>query len=256
MSEQDSRPASLRRKMNISLDYRIIIFVLISIIIGLILAWQPWRDAPNSTDRTIKVTGQAKISAEPDEFVFYPSYEFKNADKAAALKELTQKNEEVVNGLKKLGINDNKIKTQSGGNNDGPKTTEYRTDSTYRLSLTVTVNNDKEAQKVQDYLVSTAPYGSVSPQASFSEAKRKELENQAREKATLDARSKADQSANKLGLKIGKVKSLEDGTGFGGIQPYSAQNDLGVSVLPSSKLSIQPGENDLTYAVVIEYYVK
>jgi SNF2 family DNA or RNA helicase len=44
----------------------------------------------------VSVSGSATLKAEPDEYVFYPSYEFKNADKTAGLKELTAKSEEVV----------------------------------------------------------------------------------------------------------------------------------------------------------------
>jgi uncharacterized protein YggE len=120
--------------------------------------------------------------------------------------------------------------------------------------LTITVNDKALTQKVQDYLVTTSPTGSVSPQTTFSEAKRKELESKARDEATKDARSKAEQSAKNLGFKIGKVKSVEDGSGFGGIVLRE-----GLTMASDSKatsLSVQPGENDLHYTVTVTYYLR
>lgn len=223
----------------------------------MLFAWRPW-NASKTSDRTIDVTGTATVSARPDEFIFYPAYEFKNVDKDAALEQMTAKGNEVVAGLKNLGVEDKDIKTNSdawayptavrgeGGSNE----------TTYTLRLTVTVRNDELAQKVQDYLVSTTPTGTISPQATFSEAKRKELENQAREAAITDARSKAEQSAKNLGFKLADVKTVNDGSGFG---TYSIFNGLIAEArdnIASTSLPIRPGENKLTYSVTVTYYIK
>ncbi len=245
-------PTPVKMKLNISLDYRTLTVILVVVIAGMLALWQPWND-PRSSTRTIEVTGQAKLSAVPDEFVFYPSYAFRNSDKAAALAALTKKSDELVSKLKALGVADNKIKTNSAGYSY-PLYDKVSGSATYSLQLTVTVDNKDLAQKVQDYLVSTSPSGAVSPQANFSDAKRKELENKARDEATKDARSKAEQSAKNLGFSLGSVKTVNDGTGFGGI-PYPA---IGVQqdVAESKQLQIQPGENDLTYTVTVSYFIR
>ena len=186
------------------------------------------------------------------------SYQFKNADKAAALAELTKKSDEIVKKLKDLGVPDSKIKTNSGGY-DSPiyyLEDDDKTTPTYTLSLTVTVTDKDVAQKVQDYLVTTSPLGAVSPQPNFSDAKRKELENKARDEATKEARQKADQSARNLGFAVGQVKQVTDGAGFGGIVYPTrglAADAVGAEV---QKLSIQPGENELSYTVTVVYYVR
>ncbi len=246
-----------RRKLNISLDYRLISIVLLAVIAAMLFAWRPW-NASKTSDRTIDVTGTATVSARPDEFIFYPAYEFKNVDKDAALEQMTAKGNEVVAGLKNLGVEDKDIKTNSdawayptavrgeGGSNE----------TTYTLRLTVTVRNDELAQKVQDYLVSTTPTGTISPQATFSEAKRKEIETQAREDAIKDARRKAEQSAKDLGFKLADVKTVNDASGFG---TYPIFNGLIAETrdnIASTSLSIRPGENKLTYSVTVTYYIK
>jgi uncharacterized protein YggE len=246
--------AQKTQKLQISLDYRFISIGLLLAIVVLLFIWKPW--GAKATDRTVQVTGQATISTRPDQFVFYPTYEFTNTNKQAALDALTAKSADIVAGLKKLGVADKDIKTNANGNNwyypvysDGK--------STYNLSLTVTVNSDSLAQKVQDYLISTTPSGSVSPQSDFSDKKRKEIEDQGRDQASKDARKKAEQSAKNLGFKLTAVKSVNDGTGFGGypVPMYDGKSAMATDSAGSS-LSIQPGQNDLTYTVTVVYYIR
>jgi len=242
-----------KNKLNFSLDVRLIIVVLLAVIIGMFGVWKPWAAATTS-DRTIKVTGEAKLTAEPDEYVFSPSWQFKDVSKDAALAALTKKSNDVTAELKKLGIEDKNIKSNSNGY-DYPVYFNSSTDITYTLSLTVTVASKDLAQKVQDFLVTTSPVGAVSPQADFSTAKRKDLESKARDEATKDARSKADQTAKNLGFKIGKVKEITDGTGFGEIMPLSA--GMAATALDTKpSLAIQPGQNDLNYSITVTYFVK
>lgn len=245
---------SKTNQLSLSIDYRLIIAVLLLIIITMFALWRPWDD-PRGKDRSVEVTGQASVKATPDEFVFYPSYQFKNADKQAGLAELTKKSNEVVAGLKKVGVADNKIKTSSDGN-AYPIYGEDDKTPTYTLSLVVTVSKQELAQKVQDYLVSTTPLGAVSPQSSFSTELRNKLESQARDKATKDARAKADQSAKNLGFTVGAVKSVKDGTGFGGDIPFARGGVALDTQVAQEKLSIQPGENELNYTVTVTYFVK
>lgn len=255
----DSAPLKTKKSFTFTFDYRVVIGVLLAVIVAMLLLWRPWEFRADANARTVEVTGEAKLTAVPDEFVFYPTYEFKNTDKDAALKALTAKSDEIVKKLKELGVPDNKIKTNSGGSsfpvyyNDENSPSRPGT-STYSLSLTVTVSDKALAQKVQDYLVTTTPTGSVSPQATFSEAKRKELESKARDQATKEARAKAEQSAKNLGFHVGAVKSVADGAGFGEI--YPAMSGKSLDVAETTKLGVQPGENDLTYLVTVVYYIR
>jgi len=244
-----------KQSKGMMLDYRVVIGVLLVVIVAMTALWRPWEQQIDEKTRTISVTGQAKLTAEPDEYVFTPSYQFKNADRKAALDELSKKSDEITKKLKELGVADSKIKTNSGGY-DYPVYDKSDTSTpTYTLRLTVTVNTKDLAQKVQDYLLSTSPSGSVSPQFTFSDAKRAELESKARDAATKDARSKAEQSAQNLGFAIGQVKSVTDGTNFGGVYPVQDSISSGAGS-SSGSLGLQPGENDLTYQVSVIYFLK
>ena len=246
-----------KNSLNLKLDYRAVIGVLLAIIVVMLLFWKPWEPQIAADSRTIDVTGQAKVTAVPDEFIFTPAYEFKNADREAALSDLSKKSEEIVKKLKELGIADSKIKTNSDGYDYPIYDKDDTTTPTYTLRLTITVNNKESAQKVQDYLASTSPSGAISPQLAFSDAKRKELESKARDEATKEARSKAEQSAKNLGFTLGEIKSVNDGMNFDGVHPLSRE---GVSpddtTTQSSELRRQLGENELTYQGSVVYFVK
>jgi len=258
MNNEPAAPPN-KTKVSLSFDLRMVVGILLVIIVAMVVMWKPW-NATHPNDRTVSVTGETTVKAEPDEYLFYPTYRFTGAVKDTTLDQLSKKNEAIVAELKKLGVPDSKIKTDSSGYGDyysisrdpGSEAT------TYTLRLSVTVGTKDLAQKVQDYLITTSPTGSVSPQATFSDAKRKELENKARDEATKDARAKADQSAKNIGFKVGKVQKVSDGSGFGGVSPaYDGAGDLSLTEDSSKRqLSIQPGENDLRYSVTVVYYVK
>jgi uncharacterized protein YggE len=237
---------------------RIIVLVLLLIIGGMLLLWKPW-EAETKNDRTVEVSGEAKLSETPDEYTFNPSYQFKNTNRDVALEELTKKNEEVNAKLKELGVKEVNIKTNTSGYDASVYTGAESKAATYTLQLAVKTDSKEIAQKIQNYLISTVPIGAVSPQMSFSDAKRKELEAKAREAATKDARAKADQMAGNLGFKVGKIKSLSDQpNGDGGVRPLllNAEDGAARSASSQPQLGLQPGQNDFSYSVKVIYYIR
>lgn len=248
--------AETQGSVTIRFDYRWVVVALLVIIAVMIALWRPWEPRYDAQARTVTASGEATVKAVPDEYAFYPSYSFKNADKVAALAAATKKSEEIVAGLKKAGVADTAIKTSVNGYQDGLYMSgSSSSDYVYTLSLTVTITDKDLAQKAQDYLVGTSPEGGVSPQPTFSETKRKTLESTARDNAAKDARSKADQLAKNLGGTVGDVKTITDGAGFGGVTPMYAVDSVAGKAMPSS-LTLQPGENDLTYTVTVVYYLR
>ncbi len=259
-----------KNRQTIALDLRLVVALLLVIIAGMLLIWKPWDSSTSSAsaNRTIKVTGEASLKAEPDEFVFFPSYTVQNASRDTALAELTRKSDEIIAKLKSLGVADGQIKSSADSYDRGitypyPDKPGGEQVPSYTQQLTITVTKRDMAQKVQDYLATTAPTGTISPSTNFSTAKRKGLENKARDEATKDARAKADQSAKNLGFKVGNVKSVSDGSGFGGVVPFgcdgglcSGAAEIAIDSAAPSKLNVQPGQNDLSYTVTVEYFVR
>lgn len=262
MDELTSTPTqSQRHTLTLRLDLRWIVALLLLVIIIMTALWQPWKPSTGANSRTITVSGEATVKAEPDEFVFSPTYTITNSDREAALKLMADKTTELTNGLKATGVQDNQIKSNIDSySREIYYPTKPGETPSYSLQLTITVNQRQQAQKVQDYLAKTTPTGTITPYANFSDTKRKQLESEARNLATKDARSKADQSAGNLGFKIGSVKSVSDGSGFGN-QPCSngicfAEDRAVTSSDTPSQIGVQPGQNSLQYSVSVEYYLR
>lgn len=256
---QTTTPVKNQRRLRLPGGWRTVSLLLLITVAVIIWFWKPWDPLPKAGDRTITVRGTATVKAEPDEYIFYPYYQVTNADKQAAIKQLSDKSNQIVIELKKLGVADKDIQVDSSGYSDD----FYRTDdeqerNIYFMSLTVFVNSKDRAQKVQDYLLTTSPSGQVTPEGTFSESRQKQLEAEARDKAEKDARTRADQSAKNLKFKVGRVKSLED-TGFqdyygfvGGELDSAAPQDSSLG----SRLVLQPGEEELSYFVKVVYYIR
>lgn len=246
--------SSTNKRVSIPVDLRIVVLILLLIIAAMLLVWKPWiSDAAGS--RTVTVTGESTVKATPDEYVFYPTYQFRNDDKQVSIDQAAARSTEIIAKLKSLGVSDSQIKSSTAGYNDkyGIEPAISGDETLYTLTLTVTTPNRDDAQKIQDYLVTTAPSGGVSPQPTFSQNKQKQLEVKARDEATKEARTKADQSARNLGFRVDRVKSVDDGGGFDAI-PY--QTSVGIAEGSTAKLSVQPGENEISYSITVVYYIK
>lgn len=238
------------QKMNI--DLRIVCAVLLALLIVSVVLWQPWE---SSSTRTITISGEASKKAEPDEYQFSPTYQKKGTDRAAIQKELTDKVNEVVSKLKELGVDESDITLASSTYdnywNDGSD--EITTDT-----ITIIVGNKELSQKVQDYLLTTAPEGQITPYPTFSTEKRKEIEDQVRTDAIADARKKAERTVDELGARLGKVITVEDQSD-GVVMPYmmgrGEVSTMAVDVA-SSSLPVLPGKQEVSYTVLVTYQIK
>lgn len=242
------------KRVNVQFDLRIVVGILLAIVLAMLVLWKPWAQ---DTERTIDVTGEAKVSAEPDQFMFSPLYQFVGTNKDQLLATMSSKSNEVTVGLKNLGVEESKIAVNSNGYDEGIYNVGSGGETQYTLSMSITIDNKELATKVQDYLITTAPTGSVSPQAVFSERQQDELERKARDDAIKDARAKAEQTGQSLGFKLGKVKTVVDGSGFKGVVPLGVRDiaEEGTAI-SSTRLAVQPGEQDLHYTVTVTYFLK
>lgn len=271
-STPEQTPSRLPKRLSVPLDFRALSIVLGLVIIVMLAMWKPWQPAVDANTRTIKVTGETTLKAEPDEYVFRPTYQNTSNDKSTAIKGAQDNEASIVSGLKKLNVKDSQIKTNIDGYENKrslilspggttPPSGGPEGDYVYTLTITVTLSSRAQAQQVQDYLTSTVPLGPVSPTPQFSETKRKALEKKARDEATRDARAKADQSARNLGFSVRGVKNVTDGTGFG-VMPYAVgagaadMKAEGQAGAPNPTFNVQPGEQDYAYSVSVEYYIK
>ena len=139
--------AETKTSITLRLDYRWVVGVLLVIIVIMLLLWRPWEVRHDRDARTVTVTGETVVKAVPDEYSFYPSYNFRESDQAVARTKATAKSTEIVAKLKELGVKEDAIKTAINNypdyNVDGP------TDKTvYSLAITIVVRDKDLMQKV------------------------------------------------------------------------------------------------------------
>ncbi len=130
------------------------------------------------------------------------------------------------------------------------------------LSLTIALTDKSLTQKVQDYLVTTNPKGSITPMPSFSTDKQKQLQDQARDAAIADARKRAESTAKGLDAKLGKVQTIGEGQLGGGVYPMMTDTktmsalETGTTTSASPTLTVQPGEDEYTYSIDVTFYLR
>ncbi len=248
------------QSFTIKLDFRIVSAMLTVVILVMLGFWQPWSAAASA--KTISVSGTASIKALPDQYVFSPTYEAKGATEKEALASATNQTTTITVALKALGVPDKDIATASSATGNYYPYWKWNAGSkTATTSLTVTVDNKDLAEKVQTYLLTTDLTGSASPQASFSETRRKALEAEARTKAIDDAKAKATQIATELGVHVGKAQSVDTNNGYGEIMPLAsgkavAQDANGGGPVTAPAPVIYTGQNDISASVAIVYALR
>ncbi|MFZ2125707.1 MAG: SIMPL domain-containing protein [Candidatus Saccharimonadales bacterium] len=254
----------MKQSITIRLNAWIICAVLLATNLISVGFWQPWNNGSLS-DRKISITGTTTIEAEADQFVFSPYYQKTGTDQAKINTELNNISKTVVAKLKALGVSDSSIKTDASTYNYEIYYGNTGDEINGTLYITVTVKDKALAQKVQDYLVTTSATGSSTPAVSFSVAKQKTLETQARDEALKNAKEKAEASASQLGATLGKVISVTDSTSNGvtpfpwGVMPLYDAAEGSTSSKDSSSassLSIQPGLNSYSFSVEVTYELK
>jgi uncharacterized protein YggE len=221
-----------------------IIASFLAVIIILLALTRPWQNAQNS--QIIETVGQGTVTAAPDEYVFRAVYESKNTDEQTARNMADKKHQELLAQLDKLGVIRQNIKANMQ-RTERPLRDGINDETTYTLILSVTIQEQYQA-KVHEYLNTIQPTGQISQYLQFSEQKRKTIESQAIALATKNARAKAEQSAQGLGLRVGGVKKISDGYVFGYPTAWDA---LDTSTKYNTVLHF--GENDITYNVMATF---
>ncbi|MCA9347534.1 SIMPL domain-containing protein [Candidatus Saccharibacteria bacterium] len=240
------------KSFNLKIDLRILCGVLTLIIVAMLIIWKPL--SSSGSGRTIKISGEASIEAEPDEYQFSPTYQKTGTDRSAIQKELIDQVNTVISKLKEMGISESDI-TLSSSTYDN-----YWYDGANQVSsntITIKTTDKEQAQKIEDYLVTTSPQGSLTPYLTFSDEKRKTIEADARVEAIADAKLKAGAMADELGVKIGKVVSVSEQSGNGGIiMPMAVDSVASSEKTSSSSLPVLPGKQEVAYTVEVTFELK
>ena len=249
--------------INIKFDdvYKAFVLGLLVVISGLLLWGQPWNSSSSNAEvRKIQVTGEATLAAEPNEYQFNPYFQDSGADRDKLRDDLVNQASEIVEDLKGLGVEEKDIKVDASSYDNWYWQEDE--EGTMTVSVQIKIVDDKDlVQEVQNYLINTDAKGQLTPYSTFSEDKRKELDNQAYEQAAEDARTKAEARAKLFDAKLGDVLKIDQaydsifqpyGIGLNAVAEDSVASNRGSDV----SLPVLQGENEYTQSVTVEYEIK
>lgn len=247
----------MNKSIKISLDLKLLIIVLSAVIIAMFAVWQPW--TTKGEPRKITVAGHSRIKAQPDYYQFSPMYQRQGADRDKSIAELNAHVKTVTDKLKELGIEDKYIELQTSAYDQyypQPERGGIKPEQAVTSHLTIKATSKDLAEKVQNYLLTTSPQGSITPAPTFSDEKREKLEDEARDKAIADAKVQAERTARQLSAKLGKVLEVKD-TVAGGIVPYG-RPEIAVDSMAGSaqSLPIFSGEQEISFSVEAIFEIK
>ncbi len=211
-----------------------------------------------TTTNTVSFGGEGKVVAKPDIAKVDLSIVTDALTSKAAQDENSKKSKAVTDYLKKQDIDNKDIKTtgyniypqykypQYGGQ---PTITGYQVNQSIEVKL-------RDLDKVSDVLdgVVSAGANQIS-KLSFEIDDPEALKTEARQKAIEDAKKKADELEDQLGINLGKIVSFSENTGGYPIPIYydSLKGGMGGG---GDGPSVPTGENEIVVNVSLTYQIR
>jgi len=162
------------------------------------------------------ITGQATLEVSPDCADLTISINADDIKPGVAVKRLEAKRLTLISALRKLGVETADIKLSTlmldpiyAPNPEGWATLKVRT---YRARMTVTATT-RDFAKIADIMDSAAEAGATEISNNFRRSDLPALKKKVRDMALTAAKEKAKQTADALGIKVGRVTSVAENAG-------------------------------------------
>ena len=243
--------------------WSILVVLLLVITVGVILSLPLIIRYTNSliSVRTISVSGEGKVVAEPDiaKFTFSVVSEGTNPELLQA--DNTKKMNQAIDYVKSQGVDAKDIKTTQYNLSPRYEYDEVRKKSFisgYTLTQTVLVKV-RDLNKIAKILGGLPEFGiNQINSISFEVDEPEKYLAEARAEAFKKAQAKADELVKQNGVRLGRVISFSD---YGAPYPYPVYNGgmkmegLGGAGAPTPP-SIEPGTQEVTVQVSVTYEIK
>lgn len=209
----------------------------------------------NKTD-TFTVTGEGKVNVPPDIAVISAGVQAQGATVKIVQDQLNKNMNAVSAAVKAAGVDAKDIQTSGYNINPmydygtgTPRITGYQASS----NVTIKVRAIDTANSVID--AATAAGANQIGGINFDVDDKTKAQNQAREKAVADAKSKAENAARVAGFSLGKIINYSED--FGGAPrpiPMLAKADIaGGGGVPTQ---VEPGTNEIAVTVTLSYQIQ
>jgi len=208
-----------------------------------------------STPNPFEASGTGKASAAPDTAVINMGVTQTGATVKEAQTKTNQIADQIISGLKNLGIEEKDIKTTNYSVNPeysfsagSQKITGYSVTQNFEVKSPI----DKANQVVDAATLGGANLvGGIS--FTLEDEKMEELMNEARNEAVEKAKTSAEGLANAAGIKLGKIINIQES--FGSTQPVPVFREaaLDASAKSEPETQITAGESNVEVTVILTY---
>jgi len=211
----------------------------------------------DSMERTITVNGFGKITGNNDIAVTTIGYSNTNKDVAKAQSDNKKVMDQIYAELKNMGVDNKDLQSNYSVYPDYNYTPDRGQElKGYRVTNSLTVKI-RDLSKISDVLSLAGKYGATEVSGlNFTIDDPENLKSEARDKALLDAKVKADHLAKVLGLRLGEVITYNEYEGGGEIyqQKFMALDSVG-GMGGAAPAAISAGSKDVTMNVNVTYEV-
>lgn len=202
-----------------------------------------------------QVTGEGKVSAPPDIAMVTVGIQANGTTVKAAQDQINATINKISAAIKELGIEAKDIQTQNYNINpdyDFTSGTQRIRGYTANTNLSIKVRQIDNANSVID--AATANGANQVGGISFDIDDKTKLENEAREKAVVDAKSKAENAAKIAGFRLGRIVNYSEN--FGGFpDPFPLRTTM-QEVTDSASTLIEPGSSEITVNVTLSFEIQ
>ena len=214
-------------KRNLPIFGAILVTLSLLVGLGIALTLQPANQAVAQTEeeslRTIELSGQGQVEAEPDRATVRLGVQTEADEAGAALEENNERMTAVISATLEAGIEENDIQTEgfrlmpvyenSPNNAQSPELTGYRASNIVRITV-------RDLTMLGELLDAVVEAGSNTIEGiQFEISNEAELAAAAREAAMQDAQQKAEQLTELAGAELGPVHTILE---TGGARPLTA----------------------------------
>jgi len=214
-------------------------------------------DDAASKDRTVRVTGEGKVAAVPDQAEINVQVQEEGTDLATVSASAEDKMQKVFHTLKSFGIDAKDIQTTSY--NIQPRMKYDRGESKktgYIVSngLKAVVKKIGDIGKILDAVSDDGVSRVDGPSFEFSNPEKLQIE--ALKAAVADAQAKAEALAQSAGADLGKVLSInQTASNMPGPRPMYAMRAMAGAAV-ASEVPIAEGQDEVTAQVEVVYTLK
>ena len=211
------------------------------------------------TQRTLSVTGAGQISLTPDIAYIYVGVHTENASASDAMAENNARTQDMINALKKAGVEEKDIRTTNFSiwpmDKYDPATNLPTGQKVYSVDNTVYVTV-RDLAKLGDLLDTLVKAGANTINSiSFDVADKTAAIKQARAEAVKNGKQQAQELAGDAGLTLGDITSISfyEGTPSPIVDSFGKGGGMAEAAL---SVPIQPGQLTLTVTVNMTYEIK